>query len=72
VSTDAAHRYFAARIRELVRRRKWSQNQLADFAGLSRAQLSRVLNGKQSPTLGTMLKIAAALDVSARDLLPPS
>jgi transcriptional regulator with XRE-family HTH domain len=72
VPSDAAHRQIAARIRELARRRRWSQNQLADFAGISRAQLSRILTCQQSPTVMTLGKIAAALDVGLRDLLPPT
>lgn len=70
--SDTAHRYLAARVRELAKRRRWSQNQLADFAGISRAQMSRVLNGAQSPTLATVVKIAGALEVGLRELLPPT
>ena len=69
---ETSHRYLAVRIREYAKRKKWSQNQVADFAGLSRSQLSRLVAGKQSPTLATLLKIAAALDVGVRELLPPS
>ena len=53
-----------------MRRRRWSQNKLADFAGISHAQLSRLINCEQSPTVATLGKIAAALDVAVRELLP--
>jgi hypothetical protein len=33
--------------------------------------MSRTLNCAQSPTLATLAKIAAALDVNVRELLPP-
>jgi transcriptional regulator with XRE-family HTH domain len=49
--------------------KKLSQNYLADFAGLSRAQMSRILNGQQSPTLRTLQKIAEALELDLRLLL---
>jgi transcriptional regulator with XRE-family HTH domain len=58
------------RIRTLSGRRNWSGNHLADAAGVSRAQLSRLLTLQTSPTIGLLAKIAAALDVNTRDLLP--
>jgi transcriptional regulator with XRE-family HTH domain len=39
---------------------------------VSRAQLSRLLTLQTSPTIGLLKKIAAALDVDTRDLLPPA
>lgn len=71
VPPDGLHRQIAARIREHSRRRKMSLNKLADFAGISRSHLGRVLSCKQSPTAATLAKLAAALDVNTRDLLPP-
>jgi transcriptional regulator with XRE-family HTH domain len=69
---SALHRRIAASIREQTQRQNLSFNKLADFAGISRRQLSRVLSCEQSPTIATLEKIAAALDVGVRDLLPPS
>lgn len=66
--SDALHRHIAARVRELLRKKRWSQNQLADFAGLSHAQVSRLLSCQQSPTVATLNKIAVALNVSLREL----
>lgn len=60
----------AARIRTAMDKRGWSANQLADFAGVARGFLSELLAGKKSPSLRTLAKIAAALDVSLRDLVP--
>ena len=70
--SDALHRHIAARIREHARRRKISLNKLADFAGISRSQLGRVLRCEQAPTTVTLAKLAAALNVNTRDLLPPT
>jgi transcriptional regulator with XRE-family HTH domain len=65
------HRQVASVIRDHLARRGWEQYRLADHAGIGRSHLSRLLNLQQSPTLGTLEKIAEALDVSVRDLLPP-
>jgi len=71
VPKDAVHQYIATRIKTLAGRRNWSGNHLADIAGVSRAQLSRLLTQKTSPTIGLLARIAAALGVRTRDLLPP-
>jgi len=60
----------AAKIRELAAARGVSIERLADLAGISRAMLWRVLNGSSSPTLDTLGKLADALGVGARDLMP--
>jgi len=69
---DAIHRHIANQIRELAERGGWSGNRLADTAGVSRAQLSRLLTLQTSPTVGLLKKIATALEVNTRDLLPPT
>jgi transcriptional regulator with XRE-family HTH domain len=70
VPSDALHRHVAAQIRALAERRGMSLNKLADFAGISRSHLGRLLRGAHSPTLEMLAKIAAALDAELRDLLP--
>lgn len=67
---DALHRKFAKRMRELMVRRKLSINRLADFSGLGRGRVSEILAGKSSPTLRTLGRLAEALDVPVRDLMP--
>lgn len=67
---DDLHKLTVARIRAAARKKRWSANQLADFAGLGRGYLSEVLACKKSPTLRTLGKIAGALEVSVRSLLP--
>jgi transcriptional regulator with XRE-family HTH domain len=43
-------------------------NQVADFAGVSRGYLSE-LAGRKSPSLRTLVKIAATFEVEVRGLL---
>lgn len=46
-----------------------TQDQLAELAGLNRAHLYRLENGKQSMTLRTLKIIADTLGVRVRDLI---
>lgn len=48
-----------------------SQQGLADASGLDRSYISLVEQGKQNPTIGVVLKIADALDVSIGELMAP-
>ena len=65
------HKQVANAIRGQLVRKGWDQAHLADHAAIGQSHLSRLLNQKQSPTLQMLEKIANALDVSVRDLLPP-
>ncbi len=67
---DELHRQLALKIRALARAKHLSANRLADFSGIAHGAMSNVLNGKKSPTLRTLAKIAAALDVKVKDFLP--
>ena len=64
-----SHPILISRVQELAKRKGYSVNRLADFAGISRGHLSNVLRGQMSPTLRTLDRIAEALDVQAKDLL---
>jgi transcriptional regulator with XRE-family HTH domain len=68
---DPTHERLIARIRQLMEcdYEGWSANQLADFSGVSRGFMSNLLSGKKSPTLRTLTKIAAALEVKVKELL---
>lgn len=50
--------------------RAWSQQQLADAAGLDRTYLSGVEHGKQNLTLGAIKKLGDALNSPISDFLP--
>ena len=57
------------RIRSLRRAKGVTQDQLAELAGLNRAHLYRLENGKQSMTLRTLKIVADTLGVRVRDLI---
>jgi transcriptional regulator with XRE-family HTH domain len=65
---DDVHRRLIANIRARAKGRRLSSNKLADFAGVGRGYLSDLLAGRKSPTVRTLVKIAAALEVDVRDL----
>jgi len=60
---DRVHRQLTKRIDTLREAKGLSVNYLADFAGVSRGHMSKILSGKQSPTVRTLAKISQALDV---------
>lgn len=70
MAIDTLHRDLARRIDQAIVRKGWSRNQLADFAGISRGSLSTIMTGASSPTLRTLKKIATALDMETRELIP--
>jgi methanogenic corrinoid protein MtbC1/DNA-binding XRE family transcriptional regulator len=51
------------RVQELRSRKGWTQQQLAEGAGLDRTYISGLEHGKQNPTLGALLRLARALEV---------
>jgi methanogenic corrinoid protein MtbC1/DNA-binding XRE family transcriptional regulator len=50
------------RVQELRSARGWTQQQLADEAGLDRTYISGLEHGKQNPTIGALLRLATALE----------
>ena len=60
---------FGTRIREIRLRHGFSQAQFAKVAGVSADTLSRLELGRHSPSLDTMVKLGAALDLSVIGLL---
>ena len=61
----------AENLRVLAEERGVTFNALADFAGVSRAQLFAVLAETTGPTVDWLAKIAAALEVEPWQLLAP-
>ncbi len=61
---------FGNRVRELRKAKGWSQEQLAEAAGLDRTYIGRCEAGRQNATLKTVYALATALGVDATDLLP--
>ena len=61
---------FAQRLRELMEAKRISQQELADRAHCSQPAISQMLNRACRPQKKTILKLAEALNVQARDLWP--
>lgn len=59
-------------VRRARRRSGLSTRELAQRASLSQPFLSNIENGRSSPSVATLYKLAAALGIGATDLLPPS
>lgn len=62
----------AGNVRKLAKQRGVAINSLADFAGVSRAQLYDVLAGRKGASLDWIAKLAVALDVAPWQLLHPN
>ena len=56
-------------VRARRKKRRLSQEGLAEKADLSTVFISRVERGKESPSVDSLMKIARALGVRARDLV---
>ncbi|MFN3582960.1 helix-turn-helix domain-containing protein [Phenylobacterium sp.] len=50
--------------------RQLRQEDVATRAGISRAQLANIESGRSDIPTGTLMRIAAAMDMRAGDLLP--
>ena len=56
------------RIKEILQEQKMTVSVLADTIGITRANMSNIVNGKTSPKMETLKKIADALKVKRSDL----
>ena len=59
----------ALRIQELRKQKEWSQNELAERIGISKAQMSRYETKNVQPPANTLNKIANALDTTVDFLI---
>lgn len=59
----------ADRLRQIRREKGINQEELANSAGINRSYLSSVENGKSSPTIEVVERLAVALGVSMRELM---
>ena len=57
------------RIREVRKERGWSQAELGEKVGTDSQHISRYENGRITPSVDALVRLAAALDVSADYLL---
>ena len=65
---DVRHR-LAANIKRLRKERGWSQETLADEAGLDRTYVSGIERVVRNPTVSVLERIGIALDCRLGDLL---
>ena len=61
---------FGARLREVRKQRGFSQESLALACGLDRTYIGGVERGERNISLINIYKIASALGISAREILP--
>ncbi len=59
------------RVRELRLLREWSQEKLAERAGITVEMVSRAENARMVPSLGTLLSLADGLGLGLPELLDP-
>lgn len=64
-----AKQRFGENLLRIRQARKLSQEALAEFAGIHRTQISLFEHGEREPLMTTLVKLAAALDVSVLLLL---
>jgi transcriptional regulator with XRE-family HTH domain len=66
---EAATAPVGDKVRGSRKRRGWSQQELADRAGISMQTVSNLETGRHVPGIATLSKIGGALGVSLPDLL---
>ena len=59
----------AVKLKEARREKGWSQQELAERAGLERKTVNRIENKHYSPSIDTLVSLSNALDVSVQALL---
>jgi transcriptional regulator with XRE-family HTH domain len=62
---------FAGRLRELRVAKGWTQGELAERAGLTKAGVANLEQGRREPSWSTVLALAEALVVSCDDFHKP-
>jgi transcriptional regulator with XRE-family HTH domain len=65
---DKIVRNFAVRIRDLRGQKGWSQERLAEEAGIHRTYLGGIETARRNPSLRNIIRIALALGVPVREL----
>lgn len=70
VAKDRFIQDFGERVRELRLERGLTQEKLADLAGMHFTAIGHIERASRSSTLETVLKLAKALQVQPRELIP--
>ena len=63
------HERLGAKVKFYREKRGWSQEYLAEVAGLHRTYVSGLEHGRRNATLSVLERLGEALDVSVADLL---
>lgn len=71
MSTINIMEIFGNNIKKILASRGMTIQELANDAGIQRADLSRIIHGKQNFTASTMQKISIAVDVPVHELTNP-
>jgi transcriptional regulator with XRE-family HTH domain len=66
---DAARKQLGANIRRWRNRRGWTQDQLAEQAGISAKFVGEVERGEDNPSLETLWSLVSALKIEWHELL---
>lgn len=61
-------RYMELRLREILKERKMTIAQFSELSGITQANISNYMQGRISPTLDTLSKIADALHIEVTEL----
>nr|AIU93849.1 hypothetical protein LRS1606.415 [Rhodococcus sp. NS1] len=71
MSAESLARAIGTRVKQERRRRGWTLDQLVERAGVSRRMLVNVEQGSVNPSVGTLLRLSAALGVGLPTLVEP-
>jgi len=66
---DALQRKLMMKVRQLREQKGWTQETLAERAGLSWGYIARLEIGRHDPSLSTLIKLAKALKVTMEELV---
>jgi transcriptional regulator with XRE-family HTH domain len=64
-------RGFGRHVAELRKKRRLTQEELAELVGLHRTYIGFIEQGKRNPSIGNVHRIAKALNVSMKALFTP-
>jgi DNA-binding XRE family transcriptional regulator len=67
--TTSTKRKLGARVRDLRKRKGWSQTEMADLLVISRVYLSELETGKRDPSLTVLKILADGLSITLSKLL---
>lgn len=70
VDSGAIQRDFGKRLKELRKERDLSQEKLGFKAGIDRTFVNSIENGRRNVTLVTIFRLAFALGIEPRELMP--